>query len=72
MAFEFIKAILAHNLDNDEDHGPLARNVLAEIIEDQMAAGNGPIGANCEPRSSSCCALTRGLIGLVAYQYNFS
>ena len=38
MAFEVVKAMQADSLEWDEDYRPLARQALAEIIEDQMAA----------------------------------
>lgn len=38
MAFEVVKAMQADGLEWDEDYRPLARQALAEIIEDQMAS----------------------------------
>lgn len=38
MAFEVVKAMQADSLEWDEDYRPFARQALAEIIEDQMAA----------------------------------
>lgn len=38
MAFEVVKAMQADNLDWGEDYRPFARQALADIIEDQMAA----------------------------------
>jgi hypothetical protein len=61
MAFEVVKSMQVDNLDWGEDYRPFARQALAEIIEDQMAAallvevGRFPDrgGSNfqrCEPR----------------------
>jgi transposase-like protein len=38
MAFEVVKAMQADNLEWGEDYRPLARQALAEVIEQQMAA----------------------------------
>lgn len=38
MAFEFVKAMQVDNLEWGEDYRPFARQALAEIIEEQMAA----------------------------------
>lgn len=38
MAFEVVKAMQVDNLEWGEDYRPFARQALAEIIEEQMAA----------------------------------